>query len=620
MPLYLKGETLKRYDLSNNEGKQSFFTPFQEDEISQDFTMTRDGESTRKESQMPTIGSSLKIDSLNVINYSLRMTNNLTNCATNDANVCIADDEYWLQSLETLLEDKTLGEMIFKLKPSFSQQEINSKESKLLSFETSIRSGQVMQNYDRSHEIQESAGFNETLKYMIQQLSQMVLILDEILECMNNIKNWQNHVSYLNRCMLVLKQCLCEPAQDLLSIFDTSKQDISQLNCEFIESKGTCLGPMIVLQRVKNIPPQILKSIFFEVESSKLTLFELEQMKIRYSFMLLFHMFNLELRNIFDLCLKNNCSEFGVLSCVESFLWNAVEMDKSDLILRLDDEFWKWNNHSRLIDHFELTWWCTELLSRLDKNCDQELTSCHNEDDILNIKDKYNLAKLFINEFNDAAISYRIAYSKSLNEKLSLPTNNNVDYTEILTRFANSLETQITTTASKNQLISSKENFFYGPSKSRSPLLTSIENLTLNDTMVVNPRQHFSTSYCPNVTRVPSFLCTSPNYDSHIRHAHRNHSSWLHHLLFPRNNGIRHKLLRSLHKIKDACSFWHRAKPVSKMSKARHPQVSAPVAHDLRYHEEFQNTTFSDFENVGNRFTRLRDKKRRIMFKFFGED
>lgn len=337
------------------------------------------------------------------------------------------------------------------------------------------------------------------------------------------------------------------------------------------------------------------------------------------------------------------CSSQNVLPCLEGFIWNAIEMDKSDLIMRMEEAFWKWNQNDRFIGQEKVQSWCIELITKMETQFNKDADKCNDEDALMNIKDKYNLAKLFINEFNDMLFSTRGVNMNTLATR---------EYTDILTRFANSLETRMSGLFQRD---------LYSLQRSISFLLTESEfessvkslNVTLivdaiskpsmdPSSIVANPGtivERVSTSLSTreaqevetnqnqelilteeNATQRAIIECDTMRYDGSV-YFQPKPVGWIEYLTTMPDNGYRYKLWLKIQKWKKAYLHWSTKRSASNTMRLFETEVANQIRNGLRFHEEYQNTTYGDMDPPNQpRFSKLKEKKRKLMFKFFGDD
>lgn len=392
----------------------------------------------------------------------------------------------------------------------------------------------------------------------------------------------------------------------MFSTLRQCKKEIQKSRCSFVEGKGNCILPTVSLQQLKYIPRQLLRSVFFEVEGDLLTLHKMKELKVKYSFMLVYHMLMIQLRQLFEICLQNECEDKHVLYCLEGFIWNAIEMDTSDLIIRLESTFWKWNNQAKWLDYYEVQIWCINLIKKMESYIILESSTCADEDEAMNLKDKFNLAKLFLDEFNDILFSTRSI------EPLGLQEN---EYEDILTRFANSLETRVNDATNDN--ICNIDRVYANHQFTEHFLSYENSLRTVDMTVVVDPQEKTEPSVHCSAQEI--IECDSSPYEGSVYFQQRN-VKWREYVTSLPRDSLRYRLWHRLQKIKEGYFHWSSKRSLDKTMRLFETAVANQIKEGLRFHEGYQNTTYGDIEPRERNFSRLREKKRRLMFRFFGEE
>ncbi|QEU61983.1 Spo77 [Kluyveromyces lactis] len=654
MSLSVRSQSQDNKVLSDLSEKKSFFKPFQQDKDLDDNLISFDHE--REFVQDPTIGSSIKLDGSDVIKFSVRVdesfrliydknnsalkngsnTQNKSEEADSE-NIHIIEGEFYWKKLNKLLKEDILH--VFEPRTSHFIDVINCLGDVPDLSDTESSNGFLVNEEDivdkhREYNIENS----------LTDLGEVILQLDMLLGIFQKVKDLDIEMDVLEKSIdLVARFVNASPDNTLSVLLKKAKEEIDNSECKFVEGRGNCLASILVLQTVSQVPQQLLKSLFFEVQGENLSLLELKHLKVSYSFLLVYHMNMTLLRKIFETCLSMGCSSRNVLPCLEGFIWNAIEMDKSDLIMRMEDTFWKWNQNDKFIGQEKVQSWCIELTTKMETQFNKDADQCNDEDALMNIKDKYNLAKLFINEFNDMLFSTRCVNMNTLATR---------EYTDILTRFANSLETRMSGLFQKD---------LYSLQRSISFLLTESECessvKSLNATLIVdaiskpsmdpssivaNPgtiEERVSTSFSTgeaqevetdqnqvlvpteeNATQRAIIECDTMRYDGSV-YFQPKPIGWLEYLTTMPDNGYRYKLWLKIQKWKKAYLHWSTKRSASNTMRLFETEVANQIRNGLRFHEEYQNTTYGDMDPPAQpRFSKLKEKKRKLMFKFFGDD
>lgn len=717
-------ENKVQLDLSE---KKSFFKPFQENEDCSDNLISFDN-AERKFVPDSTIGSSIKLDGSSVVRFSIRVEDQsrtcerkeqlLINTGTQDSDnrtnravgISIVKNDLFINKLENLLEDD-----IFHCFES-------SKSNFVDMFDGIVDNSVLINEFESDDPLIAATATTEdeeavedvivrdnryNLENRLADLCDLVLVLDKVLDFLERVTNFPPHEDVLKKCMdLITRLVKVAPENELAVLLRQARKEINKSEAQIAEAKGNCLTSVIALQTLTNVPKQLLKSLYFEVEGQDLSVTESKELKTSYSFLLVYHMMSLLLRKLFELCLLMDCTSHKVLEALEGFIWIAIEMDKSDIIIRMEDQFWRWNNQNKWIDETEVQAWCINLVIKMEENFNKEVTSCQDEDEQLNIKDKYNLAKLFINEFNDMLFSLR---------KANDGTEATREYTDLLTRFANSLETRLSRRGirrhweedgmdeevgmgsimeSHSPLISER-NFALGSLVLGSSSVTMIVDANIELQLPQEPSYEASRSIIIDAREVNETksdiekgqLREAPGagpgpdpepatieeqeqeqtqridggteFDTMVLHDgsiyfHTRPVRWLHFMTTVPHDGYRYKIWMKLRKIKEHCIIhWsrpagsgqgfahgiqdqdqderqdqdqnqnqnsHQALSVRSKNKAK-TKVSSHIRNGLIFQDEYLNTTYGDLDPpTPGRFSRLREKKKRLMFKFFGDD
>ncbi|CAH02191.1 uncharacterized protein KLLA0_B05885g [Kluyveromyces lactis] len=654
MSLSVRSQSQDNKVLSDLSEKKSFFKPFQQDKDLDDNLVSFDHE--REFVQDPTIGSSIKLDGSDVIKFSVRVdesfrliydkNNNALKDGSNtqnkseeadSENIDIIEGEFYWKKLNRLLDEDILH--VFEPRTSHFIDFINCLGDVPDLSDTESSSGFLVNEEDivgkhKEYDIENS----------LADLGEVILQWDMVLGIFQKVKDLDIEMDVLEKSIdLVARFVNASPDNTLSVLLKKAKEEIDNSECKFVEGRGNCLASILVLQTVSQVPQQLLKSLFFEVQGQNLSLLELKHLKVSYSFLLVYHMNMTLLRKIFETCLSMGCSSQNVLPCLEGFIWNAIEMDKSDLIMRMEEAFWKWNQNDRFIGQEKVQSWCIELITKMETQFNKDADKCNDEDALMNIKDKYNLAKLFINEFNDMLFSTRGVNMNTLATR---------EYTDILTRFANSLETRMSGLFQRD---------LYSLQRSISFLLTESEfessvkslNVTLivdaiskpsmdPSSIVANPGtivERVSTSLSTreaqevetnqnqelilteeNATQRAIIECDTMRYDGSV-YFQPKPVGWIEYLTTMPDNGYRYKLWLKIQKWKKAYLHWSTKRSASNTMRLFETEVANQIRNGLRFHEEYQNTTYGDMDPPNQpRFSKLNEKKRKLMFKFFGDD
>ncbi|CDO92269.1 unnamed protein product [Kluyveromyces dobzhanskii CBS 2104] len=629
--------------LSDLSEQKPLFKPFQQDKEHVDISISNGID--REFVQDPTIGSSIKLDGSDVVKYSIRIdesselsydrndiclnhhSNNKSKGKRNDDSLNILESDFYWRKLERLLDEDIL--FTFEPKTSHFNDVIN-----YISEDTDLCDASSL-----SQSLPQEDSFAENdVKYDLENsladIVEIILQLDMVLGILSKVKNLNSDDKVLLKGVNLVARFVNAPSDNALSVLlKQTKHDIHHANCQYAEGKGNCLGTVLVLQTVVQVPQQFLKSLFFEIRGENLSPLQKKHLKTSYTFMLAYHMNMTLLRKIFEMCLDMNCPPDNVLYSLEGFIWNAIEMDKSDLIMRMEDIFWNWNQRGDVLGDDEIQSWCIELITKMDQQFNEDAESCENDDDLMNIKDKYNLAKLFINEFNDTLFSIRGAKVDTLATR---------EYTELLTRFANSLETRITE-QSRRDLCSLQNSISFPDSESDfesvvettystqiveviSPPADEPSTTGANEeTQEEPPRQNDDPVQEENETHMKPqsrqvVQCDTMVYNGSVIFLPKP-PGWLEYMTTMPENGYRYKIWCKFDKWRKSHFSWRKRGPTELTAQLSNEGVSSQIRNGLQFHNEYQNTTYGDMDHsVQPRFNRLKEKKRRLMFKFFGED
>ncbi|AMD21841.1 HFL015Cp [Eremothecium sinecaudum] len=170
---------------------------------------------------------------------------------------------------------------------------------------------------------------------------------------------------------------------------------------QFIQVADDAIAEVRPLLFLTNIP-QLTSQIFkFDVQltASKDCSLQ-EELRYHINYMLIYQLFVQKLRGFFVSCLSLEKKEESgiVLRCLEGFLTNCVEIDSAELLVGLDSavDEWAQKDNDRVII---LSSWCREMARKHNKPGKENY-----EDQHFSNENKYNVAKLFIQQLKDLAI------------------------------------------------------------------------------------------------------------------------------------------------------------------------------------------------------------------------
>ncbi|AGO13510.1 AaceriACL179Cp [[Ashbya] aceris (nom. inval.)] len=220
-----------------------------------------------------------------------------------------------------------------------------------------------------------------------EQYKRFDACLHEILELVANFVNEDQHEATIFQSFMTSKDF-------------ARKFKFSHIGADALDE----VRPLLTLA---NTPQLTLQSFNFDVQliDNDDTSLQ-EELRYHLNYMLAYQLLIQKLKGFFINCLSFEQNEDSgiVLHCLEGFLTNSVELDSAELLVGLDTaiDAWARKDHDRSI---VLASWCNEMARKQTKLGQQ----AEEDDDTLGGGDKYNVAKLFIQQLKDITAGHSVS-------------------------------------------------------------------------------------------------------------------------------------------------------------------------------------------------------------------